>query len=142
SAIFIDESHACLPPELLRIAWYWLSELAYSWGCKIVFSSGSLVEYWKYDCFVGEKRCQTLPDILSDELKELAFNAEGRRVEFLRIENAIDLVTMIEILQQQARRLISNKDTRPSVLVILNTVQSAAVIANALSNIVETESKP
>ena len=142
SAIFIDESHACLPPELLRVSWRWLKELAECWGCKIVFSSGSLVEYWKYECFVGSERCQTLPDILSDELKALAFDAEGARIEFHRIGDAIDLSTLIEVLKIKASDLIRSDEKRPSVLMILNTVQSAAVVAYALSGEIEGASHP
>ncbi len=132
AAIFIDESHACLPPELLSISWHWMKQLADNWGCQLVFSSGSMVRFWQDTYLVGE--CvRTLPDLLSDKLNEKMRQAEIQRVVFRRIKNRQKLGDLIEklILKKIWKDYLGQ--IKPSCLVILNTVQSAAVIADTLA---------
>ena len=133
AAIFIDESHACLPSELLNISWYWMKQLADTWRCNLVFSSGSMVQFWKDKYLVSEEDTRTLPDLLSESLKEKTQHAEGRRVIFDRIENALKRDDLLAHIQSdEIWGELVNQD-KPSCLVILNTVQSAAVIADALA---------
>jgi len=99
AAIFIDESHACLPAELLNISWYWIKQLADTWRCNLVFSSGSMVKFWNDKYLVSEEGIRTLPDLLSESLKAKTQQAEGKRVIFDRIENALkrdDLVSQLQ----------------------------------------------
>ncbi len=132
AAIFIDESHACLPAELLSISWYWMKQLADDWHCYFVFSSGSMVRFWQDDYLVNEG-VRTLPDLLPDTLKEKTQKAEGLRVVFERIDDPLKCDDLVELLQSGRVWNEYHHQDRPSCLVILNTVQSAAVIADTLS---------
>ena len=72
ASIFIDESHACLPVELLKITWYWLRKLSAEWGCNIVFSSGSMVEFWNDPYMLGsEDKRKPLLQVSSEKLPDL-----------------------------------------------------------------------
>ncbi len=132
AAIFIDESHACLPAELLSISWYWMKQLADDWRCHFVFSSGSMVRFWQDDYLVNEG-VRTLPDLLPDALKEKTQQAEGLRVVFERIDDPLKCDDLVELLQSGRVWDEYHHQDRPSCLVILNTVQSAAIIADTLS---------
>ena len=132
SAIFIDESHACLPTELLGVSWYWMKQLADSWRCNLVFSSGSMVKFWQ-DRYLVSDGLRTLPDLLSDPLKEKTQQAEGQRVIFDRIDNPLKRDELVERIQSNETWDEFINQDKPSCLVILNTVQSAAVIADTLA---------
>ncbi len=132
SAIFIDESHACLPAELLAISWYWMKHLTDSWRCNLVFSSGSMVKFWQ-DSYLVSEGIRTLPDLLSDQLKEKTQHAEGQRVIFDRIDNPLKCDELVERIQSNETWGEFINQDKPSCLVILNTVQSAAVIADTLA---------
>ncbi len=133
AAIFIDESHACLPAELINVSWYWMKHLADAWRCNLVFSSGSMVRFWNDKYLVNEKGLRALPDLLSESLKAKSHQAEGQRVVFDRIENPLKRDDLVELLQSDATWEEFVNQDKPSCLVILNTVQSAAVIADALA---------
>lgn len=133
AAIFIDESHACLPAELLNVSWYWMKQLADTWRCNLVFSSGSMVKFWNDKYLVSEEGIRTLPDLLSESLKAKTQQAEGRRVIFDRIENSLKRDDLVELLQSDATWEEFINQDKPSCLMILNTVQSAAVIADTLA---------
>lgn len=140
ASIFIDESHACLPPELLRVTWHWLKKLADDWGCNIVFSSGSMVEYWN-DSFLIGNEIMKLPDLLTEDLRLKAQQQESRRLEYSKEEASFSLIEFVELLvSKELWREIIDKP-KPSCLVILNTVQSAAVVADALSRTLKDEMK-
>lgn len=132
SAIFIDESHACLPAELLGVSWYWMKQLADSWRCNLVFSSGSMVKFWQDSDLVVEG-IRTLPDLLSDQLRGKTQQAEGQRVIFDRIDNPLKCDELVELIQSNETWGDFVNQNKPSCLVILNTVQSAAVIADTLA---------
>jgi len=83
AAIFIDESHACLPAELLSVSWYWMKLLADSWRCHFVFSSGSMVKFWQNSYLVNDD-VRKLTDLLPDSMKEKTQLAQGQRVIFDR----------------------------------------------------------
>jgi len=133
AAIFIDESHACLPAELLNVSWYWMKQLADTWRCNVVFSSGSMVNFWNDKYLVSEEGIRTLPDLLSESLKAKTQQAEGQRVIFNRIENPFRRDDLVARIQSDATREEFINQDKPSCLVILNTVQSAAVIADTLA---------
>ncbi len=132
AAIFIDESHACLPAELLNISWHWMKQLADTWGCNFVFSSGSMVKFWQ-DSYLINDAIDTLPDLLSDSLKTKTQQAEGRRVIFERIDKPLKLDELIKQIQSDMAWDEFLHQDKPSCLVILNTVQSAAVVADTLA---------
>ncbi len=122
SAIFIDEAHAALPVKLWPQSWRWMRQLADEWGCRIVLASGSLVRFWEDDQIINPpvKLKELLPPdelhaVARDELKRIKYHqaAEGQVIDPLKL---VDIVT---------------QETGPR-LVILNTVQNAAVIARAM----------
>jgi len=133
AAIFIDESHACLPAELLNVSWYWIKQLADTWRCNVVFSSGSMVKFWDDKYLVSEEGVRTLPDLLSESLKEKTQQAESHRVIFNRIEKSLKRVDLVSHIQSDATWEEFINQDKPSCLVILNTVQSTAVIADTLA---------
>lgn len=132
ACIFIDESHACLPVEFLKLAWLWIEDLSNKWGCNFVFSSGSMVEFWNDSYLIGDQT-KKIPDLFSEDLRVLAATSEKRRVEFKRVEKPISLSDFVTLVQSEhiCEKHIEQK--RPSCLIILNTVQSCAVVAASLS---------
>lgn len=140
SSIFIDESHACLPVELLKLTWHWLRELSENWECNIVFSSGSMVEYWNETYMVGEET-MTLPDLLPDDLRLKAQNAETIRIDFGFLEKSVNLDEVVDLLQSEKTWDDYIQHSKPSCLIIFNTVQSAAVVASALSRNLDDKGK-
>ena len=117
SAIFIDEAHAAIPAHLWPVTWKWLRELIREWGCHIVLASGSLARFWQEKAFCSppENLSNLLPQVLRDELAA----AESRRIRYERKSDALNVETLLEFV-----RLLPG----PRV-VVLNTVQTAAVIA-------------
>ena len=134
AAIFVDESHACVPPLLMRQTWYWIKKLADSWSCHWVLASGSLVKFWENDEIVGEANRQTLPSLLSRDFFQQTQQAEYQRVEFMRF-NEDKAVTKNELLNA----VCSPDMAKGSRLIILNTVKSAAVVAQALQKRLQSD---
>ena len=132
ASIFIDESHACLPPELLSISWHWLKKLSEEWGCNIVFSSGSMVEYWNDKYLIGDG-VMYIPDLLSESLRQKAQKQESHRLEYNKLEKSVNLHELVESLNSHETWDNIDIKHKPSCLVILNTVKSAAVVADALA---------
>lgn len=132
SAIFIDESHACLPPELLNISWTWIKELTGNWGCHLLFSSGSMVRFWQDDYLVSQP-VDTLPDIYPDFLQTKIRQAEDQRVNFEKIEKPFQCNELVERISSDETWSQCITQKKPSCLVILNTIQSAAIIAETLA---------
>lgn len=122
SAIFVDEAHASLPAHLWPQNWKWLLELALKWGCRFVFGSGSLVRFWECAEIVGEP--VHLPDLLPAHQAQELVSAERRRIRYARLAQG-SVVSVTE--------LIRHVTVAPGPwLVILNTVQTAAVVARAM----------
>jgi len=122
SAIFVDEAHAALPTKLWPQNWRWLWELSEHWGCRFVFASGSLARFWE-DRDIIEAPVR-LPDLLPRQRADDVLAAERRRVRYVRLAGG--RVLTIEELIKRVRRAPGPR------LVILNTVQSAAVVAQAM----------
>lgn len=117
SAIFVDESHAALPAKLLPLAWHWMKVFAREWNCYWVLASGSLNRFWNIPEF--DMNPPTVPEILPDRLRVKLSTFEKTRVTYRHKQagqNADELVSWI----------VSLPGPR---IVILNTVQSAAVLA-------------
>ncbi|MDQ2950182.1 MAG: DEAD/DEAH box helicase family protein [Acidobacteriota bacterium] len=120
SAIFIDEAHAAIPTWLWRQTWKWLRELADDWGCHIVLASGSLARFWQVQSVV--EKTTAIPDMIADDLRQRIQSGERQRVIIQSRAEPLNLPSLIEFV----------KDRKSPRLVILNTVQSAAVLANEM----------
>jgi CRISPR-associated endonuclease/helicase Cas3 len=123
SAIFIDEAHAALPAKLWPQAFRWLLQLTEDWGCHCVLASGSLPEFWRLPQFVETKTPVSLPNLLPAGCRSEAANAETTRVQICAEAEPLSLDALTMALQ---------KLPGPRLLVV-NTVQNAAVIAQHLS---------
>jgi len=138
AAVFIDESHACLPPELLNVSWNWMKQLTENWNCHLLFSSGSMVQFWRDDYLVS-KPIDGLWDIYPDILQTKSRKAETRRVRFEKIETPLTRNDLVERILSDVTWNDFLCHDKTSCLIILNTVQSAAIIAQTLSNQVDNQ---
>ena len=118
SVVFIDEAHAALPPENWALAWDTMKELAADWSCYFLMASGSLSCPWELERIVIEP-C-VLPDILPLEVRQTAERLENRRV---RCRFAGDRPWTYEDLLRETAAASGPR------LIVLNTVQSAALVA-------------
>ncbi len=123
SMIFVDEAHNALPMKLLPLAWNWMNVLAEEWSCYWVLASGSLVRYWTLDSLsTVEMDCPSVPELVDQDLREKLMAYEHRRISFRWNEKPLCRKDLREWVR-----------TSPGPrLLILNTVQSAAVIASDL----------
>ena len=121
SAVFVDEAHAALPVENWPLALQTMRELAADWGCHFVLASGSLAAPWQLERLVGQP--YSVPDILPAELRRRVSAPEQERVRCRWAGEPFwgytELLTAIR----------SAKGPR---LAVLNTVQSAALVAGHL----------
>lgn len=123
SAVFVDESHAALPAKLLPIAWKWINIYAAEWSCYWVLASGSLNRYWTIPEIAGTENSHSIPEIIADELRRRLAVYENNRISYhsdLSHKGTAELAEWISELPGPR-------------LVILNTVQSAAVLADYFS---------
>ena len=118
SVVFLDESHAALPSHLWPQNWRWLRELAEDWSCSFVMASGSLSRFWEINDIVGEAGLR-LPDLVSDKLAKPLLMDEAVRVRYVS-EPRFDGPESL------AYAVAGSPGPR---LLIMNTVQSAAVMA-------------
>jgi len=122
SAIFFDEAHAALPARLWPQAWRWLAALSDEWGCHFVLGSGSLTRFWELPEFSDPP--VRLPELVTTETRRKMLDVEGQRIRYCRRSEPLDVEEILEWLP-----------TLPGPrLLIVNTVQSAAVIAQATSS--------
>lgn len=123
SAILIDESHAAMPMWLWPQVWLWLNELVQKWNCHIVFASGSLVRFWELSDFVSPE--SKLPELVDEKIRSHALAYESGRVFYRTHESPLSLSALTDfVLQKPGPRLV-----------ILNTVQSAAIVADAMRSL-------
>lgn len=132
SAVFVDEMHAAIPSHLWPQMWRWLETWTGDWGGHLVMASGSLARFWnvpEYRELIEVDTSQsvaTVPDLVSDEeLKSKLREAEGRRIKYSRRPNdapALDCLSLIDFL----------KEKKGPRLMIVNTVQTAAVVAHSM----------
>lgn len=120
SAVFLDEAHAALPAPLWRQNWGWMRELAERWSCRFVLASGSLARFWNTDVV---DRAEEIPDLVGGALRDRLLRAERRRVRYVHDPRREDTVESL------CARVAEADGPR---LVILNTVQGAALVAHAL----------
>lgn len=123
SAAFIDEAHAALPAHLWPQMWLWLEEWVSNWSGHVVLASGTLPRFWELAEFVNPPKTDTgVPDLISEALSKDLVATEGSRVAIRRHESALTLDELIEFF-------LSKVGPR---LVVLNTVQSAAMVADRM----------
>lgn len=121
SAIFVDESHAALPAHLLPVAWHWMNVYADDWKCYWVLASGSLERFWNIPELTAN-HTRDVPEIVTEELRIRLSQYESTRVRYrwdLEPKGCLEL----------AEWVMSFPGPR---LLILNTVQSAAVVAQKI----------
>jgi CRISPR-associated endonuclease/helicase Cas3 len=122
SAIFVDEAHAAMPAALWPQMFRWLRELCQEWGCHLVLASGSLARFWTLEDFVPAEERRDVPELVSAEVANRTKGFEERRVNILTRPDPLSLPRLADfVLSKPGPRLI-----------ILNTVQSAAVLAEYL----------
>jgi len=117
SAIFVDEAHAALPAKYLPIAWSWLNTYGDEWSCYWVLASGSLNKFWEIKEISSVSH--DVPSIVTDSLRGSLRSFEVKRIEYrhnLAPQNIGEFVDWV------------HRSPGPRI-VILNTVQSASVLA-------------
>lgn len=119
AAIFVDESHAALPAKLLPLAWRWMKCYAKEWKCYLVLASGSLNRFWQISEF--DKTPPLVPEIVPDNLRERLSVYEAQRVSYRYHSKPLSEDSLIDFVAALPGPRI----------VVLNTVQSAAVAALA-----------
>ncbi len=117
SAVFIDESHAALPAGLLPLAWRWIKGFGSEWRCYWVMASGSLNRFWKIEEFDSAQR--DIPEIIPPVLRNRLMTYERGRIEYRFQQTPFGVVDLVEWLASLPG---------PRILIV-NTVQSAAVVA-------------
>lgn len=136
SVVFLDEAHAMLPVSATRTCvsagkvstavktailpqnWRWIRELARDWSCSFVLASGSMARFWKLDG-ISDDTDQELPDLVPAHLVSPLREAEAKRVRYVRAGR---------FSGPEALAVAVTNEPGPH-LVIMNTVQSAAVTA-------------
>jgi CRISPR/Cas system-associated endonuclease/helicase Cas3 len=121
SGIFIDETHAAIPFHLWPQTWKWLKEFSEKWNCHFVFASGSLSRFWELKDMIEEPK--TIPELVPKQLREEALRQERKRIIPVRHPTVLNDTELIDLV-------LSKPGPR---LVIMNTVQSAAVLADRLA---------
>ncbi len=132
SAVFVDEMHAAIPSHLWPQVWRWLETWTRDWGGYLVMASGSLARFWELEEYrelieAGTSRSVgPIPDLVSDAaLKGDLREAEERRIMYFRRPedaSALDCLGLIDFL----------KERKGPRLLIVNTVQTAAVVARSM----------
>jgi hypothetical protein len=120
SAIFVDETHAAMPAPLWPQMWKWLRELCDDWGCHLVLASGSLARFWELPDFVPIADRTPIAELAPDPLRDEAAKLETCRIELKTQPGKLSLTEL-------ANFILSKPGPQ---LVILNTIQSAAILAN------------
>jgi len=123
SAVLVDEAHAAMPVQLWPYMWNQLNELAERWSCRFVFGSGSLARFWESprlsQHLSGRRR---VPVIAPAFIRDQGAEAELKRVEYRTRAPALGLADLTKWIEAEAGPRVA----------VMNTVQSAAVVAREL----------
>ena len=122
SLFFMDEAHAALPMKLLPLAWRWIQVLADEWQCYWVLASGSLVKFWDLQVEDWKKKPREVAQILPADMRKRLMGFEKARIKFRYIAKPLNPQGLVELV---------GREPGPRLL-IMNTVQSAAVMASKL----------
>jgi len=133
SAVFVDEMHAAIPSHLWPQMWRWLETWTRDWGGHLVLASGSLPRFWELAeykdliCANDPTAMPEVPDLVADDsLRNELKETEERRINYRRRPedaNALDCQGVLDFVVQ--------KEPGPCLLIV-NTVHTAAVIAQAM----------
>lgn len=130
SVVFLDEAHAMLPLRLMPLAWQWIQLLARNWSCHWVLGSGSLFRFWEWEEFSPKKGVEYLkPQNLLTPIPALKAKMDGferDRVTYRKTDGLLDAPAFVQWL------LTLNGP----VIIVMNTVSSAAFIAQELQKAV------
>ena len=119
SIIFVDEAHAALPLKLLPLAWRWMKILEEEWGCYWILASGSLVRFWQIPELVGTEK-KLVPEMVPSNLRRELFGYERNRIRFCWKPRPLSRAELIDwVMEKPGPRLV-----------IMNTIQNAAVLAD------------
>lgn len=129
TAVFVDEVHNAIPSWMWPQMWQWINELVDDWSCHFVLASGSLPRFWEFPKMA--KTNVNILDLVPKHIREDADQAEQKRIKYSTIPEPLSLAALIE-------RIRSVAGPR---LVIMNTVQSAAVVAHELYKVEPTKGK-
>ncbi len=132
SVVFVDEMHAAIPSHLWPQMWRWLESWTRDWGGHLVLASGSLPRFWKLDEYKelmssdDQVSMPEIPDlVLDDSLRNELKQTEEKRINYVRRAEdaaALDCKGVVDFVQEKPG---------PRLLIV-NTVQTAAVIAQAI----------
>ncbi|MFR1517694.1 MAG: DEAD/DEAH box helicase [Clostridia bacterium] len=120
SAIFVDESHAALPVNLLPVAWKWMRILSDEWSCYWILASGSISRFWTIREIAGNNAPPDISEIVDPTVRSKLSSYEHHRITYRYNLSP-------QFTEGLAEWIASFSGPR---LVILNTVQSAAVLAD------------
>jgi CRISPR-associated endonuclease/helicase Cas3 len=133
SAVFVDEMHTAIPSHLWPQMWRWLQTFTREWGGYLVLASGSLPRFWQLDEYQAlirgndEKPMPEVPDLVADDsLRGELEEAETRRINYRRQPEDADALDCQGVVD-----FVVRKEPGPRLLIV-NTVQTAAVIARAM----------
>lgn len=126
SAVFVDEAHAALPARFLPVVWRWMQAFADEWNVHWVLASGSLVRFWEMpEVFEPSSvsGVRQVPLLAEGAIRDMAADYERTRVRFETIEAPLSVENFTD-------HVAAKPGPR---LVVLNTVQNAAVVARSFS---------
>jgi len=122
SAVFIDEAHAAMPIHLWPFMWDQLKALSRDWSCKFVLGSGSLAKFWENPRIMGDGKTEIIPSMIPEDLRRKSSAGEHVRVRYQSRQEALSLEGLSDWIEEYSG----------ARLVVINTVQTAAVVANTL----------
>ena len=126
AAVFVDEAHAALPAKFLPIAWRWMQAFAEEWNVHWVLASGSLVYFWEMPEVLESSESNVVrrvPLLVNETVHGRTADYERTRIRFETVEDTLSI-------EELASRVTAKPGPR---LVVLNTVQNAAVVARSFS---------
>jgi CRISPR-associated endonuclease/helicase Cas3 len=119
SAVFIDEAHAAIPLHLWPYMWGHLETLSDKWQCRFVLGSGSLPRLWQNPRLFAKRQVESVPSMLPEDLAQAGSREEKQRVCILTARGSLSLSSLCSWIQSLSG----------ARLVVMNTLQSAAVLA-------------
>ncbi len=127
AAVFVDEAHAALPAKLVPVTWRWMQAFADEWNVHWVLASGSLVRFWEMKEVLdasGSTVLRQVPLIATAVVRDQAAKYERSRIRFETMDEPLSVDGLLSAVA----------GTPGPRLVILNTVQNAAVVAQTFAN--------
>lgn len=123
SAIFLDEAHAMLPIRFLPLAWRWMCHLSDVGMCQWVLASGSLAAFWRFPGFVNRDGVpRKVESMIGSDVTGKLKCFEARRIDYRFKGEDFMVASLIDWVV----------DLDGPVILVLNTVHTAAVVAKAL----------